>query len=79
MAIRIWEKLPEKVAILQDVDHVFIQGLKITVYMTMYGGRGVTSYTICWGYGDERTYEKVVASEVESVDGMTATGPFRIS
>ena len=39
LAIRILgEVTPEKVAILQDVDHVFIQGLKdIMVYMTMYG------------------------------------------
>ncbi|MGD1959769.1 MAG: glutamine-hydrolyzing GMP synthase [Fulvivirga sp.] len=66
---------PEKVNILQEVDHIFIKGLK---------GKGL--YDEVWQagamllpiqsvgvMGDERTYERVVSLRaVTSVDGMTA-------
>ena len=66
---------PEKVNILQEVDHIFIKGLK---------GKGLYDEVWLAGamllpiqsvgvMGDERTYERVVSLRaVTSVDGMTA-------
>ena len=76
LAIRILgEVTPEKVAILQDVDHVFIQGLKdYGLYDDVWqAGAMLLPIQSVGVMGDERTYEKVVALRaVESVDGMTA-------
>ena len=76
LAIRILGEItPEKVAILQDVDHVFIQGLKdYGLYDDVWqAGAMLLPIQSVGVMGDERTYEKVVALRaVESVDGMTA-------
>ena len=76
LAIRILGDItPEKVAILQEVDHVFIQGLKDHgLYDDVWqAGAMLLPVQSVGVMGDERTYEKVVAlSAVESVDGMTA-------
>ena len=76
LAIRILGDItPEKVAILQEVDHVFIQGLKEAgLYNSVWqAGAMLLPVQSVGVMGDERTYEKVVALRaVESVDGMTA-------
>ena len=76
LAIRILGDItPEKVAILQEVDHVFIQGLKDHgLYDEVWqAGAMLLPVQSVGVMGDERTYEKVVALRaVESVDGMTA-------
>ena len=76
LAIRILGDItPEKVAILQEVDHVFIQGLKdYGLYDDVWqAGAMLLPVQSVGVMGDERTYEKVVALRaVESVDGMTA-------
>ena len=76
LAIRILGDItPEKVAILQEVDHVFIQGLKDAgLYDSVWqAGAMLLPVQSVGVMGDERTYEKVVALRaVESVDGMTA-------
>ena len=76
LAIRILGEItPEKVAILQDVDHIFIQGLKdYGLYDDVWQAGAILLPIQSVGVmGDERTYEKVVALRaVESVDGMTA-------
>tara|TARA_B100001057_G_scaffold302397_2_gene302610 strand:+ start:180 stop:1712 length:1533 start_codon:yes stop_codon:yes gene_type:complete len=76
LAIRILGEITkEKVAILQDVDHVFIQGLKdYGLYDDVWqAGAMLLPIQSVGVMGDERTYEKVVALRaVESVDGMTA-------
>ena len=76
LAIRILGDItPEKVAILQEVDHVFIQGLKDHgLYDDVWqAGAMLLPVQSVGVMGDERTYEKVVALRaVESVDGMTA-------
>ena len=76
LAIRILGDItPEKVAILQEVDHVFIQGLKDNgLYDSVWqAGAMLLPVQSVGVMGDERTYEKVVALRaVESVDGMTA-------
>ena len=76
LAIRILgDVTPEKVAILQDVDHVFIQSLKdYGLYDDVWqAGAMLLPIQSVGVMGDERTYEKVVALRaVESVDGMTA-------
>lgn len=76
LAIRILGDItPEKVAILQEVDHVFIQGLKAEgLYDQVWqAGSMLLPIQSVGVMGDERTYEKVVALRaVESVDGMTA-------
>lgn len=76
LAIRILGDItPEKVAILQEVDHVFIQGLKDHgLYDSVWqAGAMLLPVQSVGVMGDERTYEKVVALRaVESVDGMTA-------
>jgi GMP synthase (glutamine-hydrolysing) len=76
LAIRILGDITqEKVAILQEVDHVFIQGLKEHgLYDDVWqAGAMLLPVQSVGVMGDERTYEKVVALRaVESVDGMTA-------
>ncbi len=66
---------PEKVAILQEVDHIFIKGLKNNgLYdMVWQAGAMLTPIQSVGVMGDERTYENVVALRaVTSTDGMTA-------
>ena len=65
----------EKVRILQEVDNLFIQGLKNhNLYNTVWQAGAVLLPVQSVGVmGDERTYEKVVALRaVISHDGMTA-------
>ena len=66
---------PEKVAILQEVDYIFIQGLKDSgLYDGVWqAGAMLLPIHSVGVMGDERTYERVVALRaVTSVDGMTA-------
>lgn len=66
---------PEKVRILQEVDHIFISGLKEHgLYDKVWQAGAILLPVNSVGVmGDERTYEKVVALRaVESTDGMTA-------
>jgi GMP synthase (glutamine-hydrolysing) len=66
---------PEKVRILQEVDAVFIDGLKSCgLYDKVWQAGAILLPVNSVGVmGDERTYEKVVALRaVESTDGMTA-------
>lgn len=76
LAIRILGDITaEKVSILQDVDHIFIQGLKDAgLYNDVWQAGAILLPVNSVGVmGDERTYEKVVALRaVESTDGMTA-------
>ncbi|MCP4520369.1 MAG: glutamine-hydrolyzing GMP synthase [Cytophagales bacterium] len=76
LAIRILgDVTPEKVAILQEVDHIFIQGLKDNGLYDEVWQAGVMLLPVqsVGVMGDERTYENVVALRaVSSVDGMTA-------
>ena len=76
LAIRILgDVTPEKVAILQDVDAIFIQGLKkAKLYDDVWqAGAMLLPIQSVGVMGDERTYEKVVSLRaVTSVDGMTA-------
>jgi GMP synthase (glutamine-hydrolysing) len=65
----------EKVRILQEVDYVFIQGLKDWgLYDDVWQAGAILLPVQTVGVmGDERTYEKAVALRaVESTDGMTA-------
>jgi len=65
----------EKVQLLQEVDHIFIQGLKDSgLYNDVWqAGAMLLPVQSVGVMGDERTYEKVVALRaVESTDGMTA-------
>jgi GMP synthase (glutamine-hydrolysing) len=65
----------EKVAILQEVDHIFISNLKSKgLYDGVWQAGAILLPIQSVGVmGDERTYEKVVALRaVSSVDGMTA-------
>ncbi len=65
----------EKVRILQEVDAVFINGLKAAgLYDKVWQAGAILLPVNSVGVmGDERTYEKVVALRaVESTDGMTA-------
>ncbi len=65
----------EKVAILQEVDYIFIQGLKDNgLYDDVWqAGSMLLPIQSVGVMGDERTYERVVALRaVTSVDGMTA-------
>lgn len=65
----------EKVKTLQEVDHIFIQGLKNHgLYDDVWqAGAMLLPIQSVGVMGDERTYEKVVALRaVGSVDGMTA-------
>ena len=76
LAIRILGDItPEKVAILQEVDAIFINGLKENgLYDSVWQAGAILLPVNAVGVmGDERTYEKVVALRaVESTDGMTA-------
>jgi GMP synthase (glutamine-hydrolysing) len=76
LAIRILGDITaEKVAILQEVDAVFINGLKEHgLYDKVWQAGAILLPVNSVGVmGDERTYEKVVALRaVESTDGMTA-------
>jgi GMP synthase (glutamine-hydrolysing) len=76
LAIRILGDItPEKVAILQEVDHVFISNLKKSgLYNEVWqAGAMLLPVQSVGVMGDERTYERVVALRaVTSVDGMTA-------
>ena len=65
----------EKVSILQEVDAIFIEGLKKwNLYDKVWqAGAMLLPVNSVGVMGDERTYEKVVALRaVESTDGMTA-------
>ncbi|MFS4415144.1 glutamine-hydrolyzing GMP synthase [Maribacter sp. 2307ULW6-5] len=76
LAIRILGDITrEKVAILQEVDHIFIQGLRDwDLYDQVWqAGAMLLPVDSVGVMGDERTYEKCVALRaVESTDGMTA-------
>ncbi|MEQ9592883.1 MAG: glutamine-hydrolyzing GMP synthase [Cyclobacteriaceae bacterium] len=66
---------PEKVQILQEVDHIFIDGLhQHKLYDEVWqAGAMLLPVQSVGVMGDERTYESVVALRaVVSVDGMTA-------
>jgi GMP synthase (glutamine-hydrolysing) len=76
LAIRILGDLtPDKVRILQEVDAIFINGLKEwDLYDKVWqAGAMLLPVNSVGVMGDERTYEKCVALRaVESTDGMTA-------
>ncbi len=76
LAIRILSDVtPEKVRILQEVDDIFIRGLRENgLYDKVWqAGCMLLPVQSVGVMGDERTYESVVALRaVESVDGMTA-------
>lgn len=76
LAIRILGDITkEKVRILQEVDAIFIEGLKSHgLYNQVWQAGAILLPVNSVGVmGDERTYEKVVALRaVESTDGMTA-------
>ncbi|WP_457615900.1 glutamine-hydrolyzing GMP synthase [Lutibacter sp.] len=76
LAIRILGDITaEKVSILQEVDAIFINGLKEwDLYKKVWQAGAILLPVNSVGVmGDERTYEKVVALRaVESTDGMTA-------
>lgn len=76
MAIRILGDITaEKVSILQEVDAIFINGLKESgLYDDVWQAGAILLPINSVGVmGDERTYEKVVALRaVQSTDGMTA-------
>lgn len=76
LAIRILGDITrDKVRILQEVDHIFINGLRTWgLYDKVWQAGAILLPVNSVGVmGDERTYEKVVALRaVESTDGMTA-------
>ncbi len=76
LAIRILGDITaEKVALIQEVDHIFIEGLKKAgLYDEIWQAGAILLPVQSVGVmGDERTYESVVALRaVTSVDGMTA-------
>ena len=76
LAIRILGDITaEKVRLLQEVDHIFIQGLKDAhLYDQVWQAGAILLPVQSVGVmGDERTYESVVALRaVSSTDGMTA-------
>jgi GMP synthase (glutamine-hydrolysing) len=76
LAVRILgDVTPEKVKILQEVDNIFIEGLKeFGLYDEVWQAGAVLLPVQSVGVmGDERTYENVVALRaVSSTDGMTA-------
>ncbi|QMU28995.1 glutamine-hydrolyzing GMP synthase [Adhaeribacter radiodurans] len=76
LAIRIIGDItPQKVDILQQVDHIFIQSLRTSgLYNEVWqAGAMLLPVQSVGVMGDERTYENVVALRaVTSVDGMTA-------
>lgn len=76
LAIRILGDItPEKVEMLQEVDSIFIEGLKKwKLYDSIWQAGAILLPVNSVGVmGDERTYEKCVALRaVQSTDGMTA-------
>ncbi|GAB1463369.1 hypothetical protein MASR2M52_14200 [Pedobacter sp.] len=71
----IGEVTAEKVAILQEADHIYIQNLKDAgLYDQVWQAGAIFLPVRSVGVmGDERTYENVIALRaVESLDGMTA-------
>jgi GMP synthase (glutamine-hydrolysing) len=76
LAIRILGDItPEKVRILQEVDHIYISNLKKhNLYNEVWQAGAILLPVQSVGVmGDERTYEKAVALRaVSSTDGMTA-------
>ncbi len=76
LAIRIISDVtPEKVILLQEVDNIFIEGLKNAgLYDKVWQAAAILLPVSSVGVmGDERTYENVVALRaVSSTDGMTA-------
>jgi GMP synthase (glutamine-hydrolysing) len=76
LGIRILSDItPEKVRILQEVDFIFIEGLKEwNLYNEVWQAAAILLPVLSVGVmGDERTYENVVALRaVQSTDGMTA-------
>jgi GMP synthase (glutamine-hydrolysing) len=76
LGIRILEEITaEKVQILQEVDALFINGLKTHgLYEEVWqAGAMLLPVQAVGVMGDERTYERVVSLRaVTSVDGMTA-------
>tara|TARA_B100000609_G_scaffold198048_1_gene196706 strand:- start:570 stop:2099 length:1530 start_codon:yes stop_codon:yes gene_type:complete len=76
LAIRILGDItPQKVKILQEVDHIFISALKqFDLYDKVWQAGAIFLPVQSVGVmGDERTYENVVVLRaVESTDGMTA-------
>jgi len=76
LAIRILGEITEeKVKLLQEADHLFINGLKETgLYATVWQAGAILLPVKSVGVmGDERTYEFTIALRaVTSVDGMTA-------
>jgi GMP synthase (glutamine-hydrolysing) len=76
LAIRIISDVTEeKVRILQQVDHIFINGLKTSdLYSQVWQAGAILLPVQSVGVmGDERSYENVIALRaVTSVDGMTA-------
>ena len=76
LAIRILGDItPKKVQILQEVDYIFIQGLRdANLYDEVWQAGAILLPVQSVGVmGDERTYENVVALRaVSSTDGMTA-------
>ena len=76
LAIRILGEVnTENVKLLEEVDHIFIQGLKkVGLYDKIWQAGAMLLPVKSEGVmGDERTYEKCVALRaVQSTDGMTA-------
>lgn len=76
LAIRILGEIHrDRIAVLQEVDHIFIQGLREhNLYDQVWQAFAVLLPVSSVGVmGDERTYENVVAlRSVTSLDGMTA-------
>ena len=76
LAVRILGDItPEKVAILQEADHIFIQGLRDWgLYDQVWQAGAILLPVQSVGVmGDERTYERAVALRaVTSTDAMTA-------
>lgn len=76
LGIRILGEItPERIRILQEVDHIYIEGLKTHgLYDSVWQALAVLLPIQSVGVmGDERTYEQVVALRaVASLDGMTA-------
>jgi GMP synthase (glutamine-hydrolysing) len=76
LAIRILGDItPEKVAIIQEVDAIFIENLRVSgLYESVWQAGSILLPVKSVGVmGDERTYENVVALRaVSSTDGMTA-------
>ncbi len=76
LGIRILGEItPEKVALLQEVDHIWVQGLRDAgLYDSVWQAGAILLPVRSVGVmGDERTYENAVALRaVTSTDGMTA-------